>query len=91
MTPFIILMSKAKQAAVQNRAYELAQIRFKERLLAYVRDVLKSSDEAVVISEAASYLKHKTHEYERRDINGIERQVQSVLDQVYSQQSGLNI
>jgi hypothetical protein len=36
-------------------------------------------------------LKHKIHEYERRDINGIERQVQSVLDQVYSQQSGLNI
>lgn len=76
-------MSRAKQAAVSNRAYELAQVRFKERLIAYIRDALKNADDVVVVSEAASYLKHKIHEYERRDIGGIERQVQTVLDQVY--------
>ena len=46
--------------------------------------MLKNPEDIVVTGEAASYLKHKIHEYERRDVNGIERQVQSVLDQVYS-------
>lgn len=36
-------------------------------------------------------MKHKTHEYERRDTKSIEKQVLQVLDSEYQIRSGLNV
>lgn len=52
---------------------------------------LKHGDDVVQVGEVSVYLKQKMHEYQRRDISSLDKQVQSTLDQTYFDKSGLNI
>jgi hypothetical protein len=53
----------------------MAQQRFKDRLLGFVKEHIKDNDEVVQVPEIAAFLKQKIHEYERRDTNSMQKQV----------------
>ena len=69
----------------------MAQQRFKDRLLGFVKEHIKDNDEVVQVPEIAAFLKQKIHEYERRDTNSMQKQVQACLDSIYADLSGLNL
>ena len=70
---------------------EFEKKRLRDRLLGFIQYQIKDSNEILQSAEISGHLRQTHGEYQRRDISIFQRQVQSIMDEIFAEVNLTNI